>query len=222
MRYYCSLCKECISKGVYEFSKDKYGKALCRMHQKIIDLPPSPLQENPYRNYYCYVCKESVTDQINDYSVKQYGATLCINHQKIVTRQTIRLSDALNKLDVKHILEYNDGFKHIDIAIEWAKIYLELDGSQHAFSPNQMCADDERDKNSLKQGFVTKRIPNIWIDKDVDKLALSVATLANKRYREILEKQSKVEKQKKNTLTNIVKSAITSVRTLSEKLENFE
>ena len=65
-------------------------------------------------------------------------------------------------------------------------------------------------------GISPKEIPNIWIDKNVDKLALSIATLANKRYREILENQKKV------TLTGIVKSVISTARMLSEKLENFE
>jgi very-short-patch-repair endonuclease len=123
------------------------------------------------------------------------------------------LSKALDSFEVKHELEYDDGHKHVDIAIEWAKLYLELDGSQHGLSPKQMCADDERDKHSLKEGFVTKRIPNIWVEKDVDRLALSIATLANKRYRELLENESKV------TLTGIVKSVFNK---LSETLENFE
>lgn len=219
MRYYCSECKESISKGVYEFSKDKYGKALCRMHQKKIKpSPQQPRQKNPLINNSCYVCKETVTEQVNDYSMQHYGETLCINHQKTVTRQALKLSNALTKLDVKHLLEYDDGFKHVDIAIEWAKIYLELDGSQHAFSPNQMCADDERDKYSLKDGFITKRIPNIWIDKDVDKMAYSIATLANKRYREIIENQ----KKHPFDISGIVKTVINKARTLSEKLENFE
>ena len=51
-----------------------------------------------------------------------------------------------------------------------------------------MCADDERDKYSQREGFVTKRIANNWVEKDVDRLALSIAGLANKRYREIIMK----------------------------------
>lgn len=76
-----------------------------------------------------------------------------------------------------------------------------------------MCADDERDKHSLKDGFITKRIPNMWVDRDVDRLALSIATLANKRYREIIENERKV------SLTGIVKSVFNA---LTETLENFE
>ena len=166
--------------------------------------------------YYCSVCKETISEKVYRYSMDRFGKALCMNHQKTVTPQALKLSKALNEMDVKHTLEYNDGFKHVDIAIEWAKIYLELDGSQHGFSPKQMCTDDERDKYSLKDGFVTKRIPNIWIDKDVDKLALSIATLANKRYREILDNQKKV------TLSGIIKTVIKTARNISEKLENFE
>jgi very-short-patch-repair endonuclease len=33
MRYYCSICKETITKREYEYSMDKFGKALCRYHQ---------------------------------------------------------------------------------------------------------------------------------------------------------------------------------------------
>ncbi len=175
--------------------------------------------------YYCYVCNETISERVYRYSMDKFGKALCMTHQKTsyyasqektVTPQASRLSKALDDLDVKHILEYDDGHKHVDIAIEWAKIYLELDGSQHGLSPKQICADDDRDKYSLKDGFVTKRIPNTWIDEDVDRLALSIATLANKRYREILENQ------KKRTLSGVIKTVVKTARNISEKLENFE
>jgi len=211
MRYYCSICKEAISEREYNFSTDKYGKALCMTHQQT-----ATGQQGMPQRFFCGVCKNSISSQVYDYSMNHFGYPLCRNHQKTVTPQALTLSTALNDMDIKHTLEYDDGFKHVDIAIQWAKLYLELDGSQHAFSPEQMCTDDDRDKHSLKDGFVTKRIPNIWIDVDVDKLALSIATLANKRYREILENERKV------TLTGIVKIVVNTARKLSEKLENFE
>jgi very-short-patch-repair endonuclease len=106
--------------------------------------------------YYRSVCNETISEKVFKHSMRQNGAALCMNHQKTVTPQALRLSNALNNFDVKHKLEYDDGFKHVDIAIEWAKIYIELDGAQHAFSPKQMCADDERDKHSLRAGLVTE------------------------------------------------------------------
>ena len=33
MRYYCGICEETITKGEYQYSKDKFNKALCRAHQ---------------------------------------------------------------------------------------------------------------------------------------------------------------------------------------------
>lgn len=33
MRYYCNICKETISKKVYEYSMKNFGKALCMTHQ---------------------------------------------------------------------------------------------------------------------------------------------------------------------------------------------
>ena len=181
----------------------RFGKALCMNHQKTIA---------PQR-FFCSVCKDNISEQVHDFSMKRFGVALCMNHQKTVTPQAIKLSNALNNLDVKHKLEYDDGFKHVDIAIESAKLYLELDGTQHAFSPKQMCVDDERDKHSQRDGFSTKRTPNIWVDQNVDRLAASIAILVNKRHYEILENE------KKYSLTGIVKSVL---RKLSEQLENYE
>ena len=37
MGYYCSVCKEVITKREYQYSKDNFDKALCRKHQKGSD-----------------------------------------------------------------------------------------------------------------------------------------------------------------------------------------
>ena len=211
--YYCTICKETISNNVYNFSKNRYGKPLCMTHQKTIAIPPPPPKTYPQKNYFCHVCNETISEPVYDYSRNHFGAALCMRHQKTVTPQAIKLSNALKNLDVKHKLEYSDGYKHIDIAIESAKLYLELDGTQHGFSPKQMCADDERDKYSLRDGFVTKRIPNVWVDQNVDRLAASIAVLANKRQFEIRESEKKI------SLSGIVKTVLTK---LSETLENYE
>jgi very-short-patch-repair endonuclease len=166
--------------------------------------------------YYCCVCKDTISKNVYEYSMKNNGVALCLNHQKTVTPQALKLSKALNNIGVKHVLEYDDGHKHVDMAIEWAMIYIELDGSQHAFDPKQMCADDERDMHSLRKGFVTKRIPNLWIDQNVEGLAVSIASLANKRYKTILENQ------RKSNVTGFLKDIVNTARTFSEKLENFE
>lgn len=226
MPYYCNICKESISENVYNYSKNKYGKALCMAHQKALAYPPPPSHPSPtqtftIKKYLCYVCKETISDQVYDYSMKHFGTALCMAHQKTVTPQALKLSNALKSYDVVHTLEYSDGHKHIDIAIESAKLYLELDGSQHAFSPKQMCSDDERDKHSLKAGYTTKRIPNLWVDQNVEKLAANIAILVKKREYE-LKDQDQTSGDKKITLTGIMKTAISVARKLSEKLDDFE
>jgi hypothetical protein len=67
----------------------------------------------------------------------QFGRALCHEHQKTVTTHALKLSKALEEKGVNHTLEYDDGFKHVDIAIKWAKLYLEIEGSQHLIPPNK-------------------------------------------------------------------------------------
>ena len=176
--------------------------------------------------YYCNICKEPISERVYHYSMDKFGKALCMAHQKThqkthqtvpfypsrgskVTPQALRLSKALHDLRVEYELEHYDGYKHVDIAIPSARLYLELDGTQHAFNPKQMIADDERDKHSQKSGWTTKRIPNVWIDKDANRLASSIAILVRKRENE----------RRQVSLTGIAKSVF---KKLSETLEGFE
>jgi hypothetical protein len=79
-----------------------------------------------------------------------------------------------------------------------------------------MLADDERDKHSLKTGYLTKRIPNSWVNQNPHRLANSIKTLAEKRQRELKEEESKL------TVTGIMKTMIKTAVKLSQKLEDFE
>lgn len=196
----------------------KFGKALCMTHQKTTNppLPPRQTMTYPQKRYFCYVCKQTVSEQVYEFSRKRCGAPLCMKHQKTVTPEAIKLSKALKNLEVENTLEQYDGHKHIDIAIESAKLYIELDGMQHAFSSKQMLADDDRDKHSHQAGYTTKRIPNAWVNQNVNKLALNIARLADKRKAEIKEQESRI------TVTGIMKTMINTARKLSEKLEEFE
>jgi len=139
-----------------------------------------------------------------------------MKHQKTVTPEAIRLSKALKNLEVENTLEQYDGHKLIDIAIESDKRYIELDGMQHAFNSKQMYANDDRDKHAHQAGYTTKRIPNALVNQNVNKLALNIARLADKRKAEIKEQESKM------TVTGIMKTMINTSHKLSEKLEEFE
>ena len=167
-------------------------------HQKTTQAPPSnlissllirPIQKKSsnFSNHFCYICKKPISEQVYNFSNNKIGTALCMNHQKTVTPESIKLSKALKDLEVEHKLETFDGHKHVDISIESAKLYIELDGSQHGLSSKQMLADDERDKHSLKEGYYTKRIPNAWVNQNPHRLANSIKTLTEKRQRELKE-----------------------------------
>jgi very-short-patch-repair endonuclease len=83
------------------------------------------------------------------------------------TKEAQYLAYFLEKLGWDPILEYYDGHKHIDIAILKAKTYLEIDGMQHNVSLRQAKSDQIRELYSLKDGFITHRIPNNLIRYDI-------------------------------------------------------
>lgn len=97
------------------------------------------------------------------------------------TRQARKLYTELKKLEVKCILEYWDGKKHIDICLPEAKIFIEVDGSQHYDNPDQIMRDFKRDYwTSKKEGFHTIHIPNEKIDKEVEKIAKAFAEVVER------------------------------------------
>jgi very-short-patch-repair endonuclease len=172
--------------------------------------------------YYCFVCKETISKTDYEYSILKVNAGLCQKHQKTVTRQAIRLSRALKKMSVDNILEYFDGHKTVDMAILNAKLIIEIDGSQHTLDPQQVCADYDREKYSLKDGFFTWRISNRYIDSNLYQTALSVGQLANKRISELLETKLHEPASERNNEKGFWKTITNKAYEISEKLENFE
>jgi very-short-patch-repair endonuclease len=79
------------------------------------------------------------------------------------TPETQKLCFALQGQGVKALIEFWDGYKHIDIAIPEAKLNIEVDGVQHNISPRQALADLKRTYYSFKKGYFTLRIPNSLI-----------------------------------------------------------
>jgi very-short-patch-repair endonuclease len=108
--------------------------------------------------------------------------------RNIPTRQAEALYNALIKKGIKCEKEKWDGFKHIDIAIPWAKLNIEIDGIQHYTDSRQVIADMSRTHYSQKKGYHTQRFPNFAIDKDLEGVATSVAEMAKKRYSEMKNK----------------------------------
>jgi very-short-patch-repair endonuclease len=97
------------------------------------------------------------------------------------TEETKDLYNALKKRGIISILEYWDGAKHVDICIKKARLFIEVDGLQHAINPKQIITDLKRDHYSCEDGFSTMRIPNEIIKKHLDSLADAIAEVAKKR-----------------------------------------
>ncbi len=98
------------------------------------------------------------------------------------TPQAQALHDALIARGIKCELEKWDGHKHIDLAIPWAKMNIEIDGIQHYTDPNQITSDYQRTYYSVKKGFKTLRYPNFVIEKYLDTVADTIAKLARGEY----------------------------------------
>jgi very-short-patch-repair endonuclease len=99
---------------------------------------------------------------------------------KIVpTEQALALNKALNNVGIETKLEYYDGHKHVDICIPAAKIYIEVDGSQHYTNPKQIISDFTRDQYSVLDGFHTLHLPNQIVDGHVIKIARAIKKIVN-------------------------------------------
>lgn len=79
--------------------------------------------------------------------------------------------EALQDLGVGCSLEKWDKHKHIDISIDATKIYIEVDGDRHYTDPKQIVADFHRDDGSSNDRYHTFRVPNIMIEKHLNKIA---------------------------------------------------
>ncbi len=77
----------------------------------------------------------------------------------------------LKRRGVPAELEKWDGKKTIDIAVVEAKVNIEVDGGQHNYNSNQALVDLQRTLYSFKKGYLTLRIPNSLIKRDIQKTA---------------------------------------------------
>ena len=68
MGYYCSICKEVLSEGVYLYSIEHFGKPLCLQHQK---------RAKTETQYYCNECKQIITYGEFKFSNENFDMPLC-------------------------------------------------------------------------------------------------------------------------------------------------
>lgn len=81
------------------------------------------------------------------------------------TYYTKKLNKELKRRGWNTKEEFFDGYKKVDIAILNAKLYIEVDGSQHNWNYKQALRDLQRDYYSLEDGFITIHVPNSLIKK---------------------------------------------------------
>ena len=97
------------------------------------------------------------------------------------TFQEIMLYDALVNLGIKVESQHSDGYKHVDLYIPSARLYIEVDGYPHFDKPEQILADYDRDKHSEENGIHTMHIPNSVIEQEAHEVAKAIAEVARIR-----------------------------------------
>jgi very-short-patch-repair endonuclease len=92
-----------------------------------------------------------------------------------------KLHSALSQRGIDAVIEKWDEHKHIDLSIESAGIYIEIDGDDHYTNPETIMRDLRRDYFSNEDGYDTLHFPNYIIDKDIDGVADALAEVAKSR-----------------------------------------
>jgi len=127
---------------------------------------------------YCLECDKPIERAVFYYSSENFGVALCRYHQTWIrqidpktTDDALSLYFALKERGVPAQLEKHDGFKSVDIAIEEAKVHIEVDGMHHSFDSRQAMSDLHRTYYSFKKGYFTLRIPNSLVRQDLEETA---------------------------------------------------
>jgi hypothetical protein len=82
MGYSCSVCNEAISERVYEYSLERWSKALCMKHQEL-----------EKQTLFCQKCKKPIDKVVYDYSIGHFSKPLCIDCQKYHHRMAVKGDD---------------------------------------------------------------------------------------------------------------------------------
>lgn len=98
-----------------------------------------------------------------------------------ITPLAQKLHDALKEKGIECVLEFPDGFKHVDIGIPEAKIYIEVDGPQHLTDYRQILNDFGRNYYSDADGYNTLRIPNEVLENHFEKIVKAIEKVVKKR-----------------------------------------
>jgi len=144
----------------------------------MVDLKSTIMNAFGLKREHCLDCDKLLTDKVAKYSISNYKILLCLKCQdkfKIdiidATEKEVKLYIALKCRGVKAELQKNDGYKTVDIVVEDAKVNIEVDGRQHSTRSSQALTDLKRTYHSLRDGYLTLRIPNALIHSNLDEAA---------------------------------------------------
>ena len=93
----------------------------------------------------------------------------------------------LQKLGLKVDQEVFDGYKHIDLSIDAAKLDIEVDGVQHLTDSQQIITDFNRSKFSREDGYETIHVHNRDLKSDVRGIACAIAEVSAIREEDLNE-----------------------------------
>jgi len=125
----------------------------------------------------CAHCSAAISKKVLEYSTKKFGRGLCyccqnyLSNKKKPSDEAFILYISLRKRLVPVELEKYDGHKTIDMAITDAKVNIEVDGKQHNTDSAKAFTDLLRTYYSLKEDFITLRIPNSLIHDNLEETA---------------------------------------------------
>ena len=137
----------------------------------------------------CLNCYKSIDGNVYIYSIEHYGHNICIKCQRWLdrqientTREVVDLYFALKRKGFEPDMEKFDGHKHIDIVFERPKLHIEVDGIQHNQSTKQALSDLKRTFYSIKEGYLTIRIPNVLVKDELNETTDYLVELILERY----------------------------------------
>ncbi|MBL7846150.1 MAG: hypothetical protein JNL40_01685 [Cyclobacteriaceae bacterium] len=127
------------------------------------------------KSHFCEECRVSIEVEVHDYSMDKFGRALCRKHQEVRRKRTWspkrtpeadKLGKALMERGWNVTFEKDDGYKHIDLSIDEAKIHIEVDGFTHTVNARRALADLERSYYDFLKGYLTLHIPNCLVEDD--------------------------------------------------------
>jgi hypothetical protein len=145
------------------------------------------LKHDGTQSYYCDVCNVKLPKSEYDYSMTNFGKPLCMHHQreKRAAPHALKLYEALRKRGVFCELESYNSAKHIDIAVNDARLYIGIDGEHHNLDAEQLYIDLVKDEESFKEGFATKRYTLKELDEHMEGIADSLTEVIKQRVKKI-------------------------------------